>query len=204
MKRGALRALGLSVALCAAPALAETDMAPDGTRHWNFEVLLDGRAIGMHRFTVAAADGWRDIESDARFDVRWLGLTLHRYRHRASERWQGDCLRELRSETDDDGTPRRVQQRHEAECLMGFAYWHPRMRMQHRLLNPQTGMVETVAFDRLGDARLPVRGQEVAALRWRLRAQQQEITIWYAAADGAWIGLDAQVAGGRLLTYRLR
>lgn len=196
------RSLGLALAVLAASCGASRDAA--AMRRWNFEAQLDGRPIGDHRFVVAEAGDRREIESEASFDVHWLGLSLYRYRHQARELWQGDCLRELRSETDDDGTPRRVQQRHDGECVMGFAYWHPRMREQRRLLNPQTGIVETVAFERLDDARLPVRGREVVALRWRLRAQQQEITVWYGADDGAWIGLDAKVAGGRLLTYRLR
>ena len=74
---------------------------------------------------------------------------------------------------------------------MSYAYWHPALIRQQRLLNPQTGEVDEVRIERLPDATIPVGGRDVDATLWRDRA------------DGRWIGLDAQVKGDRLLTYRL-
>ena len=219
----------------AAPAWAET---------WNFDVRLDGKPIGTHRFLVDGPAEARVVSSTAAFDVKLLGITVFRYRHEARERWRGDCLQEIRSSTDDDGKPVQVDRRWElaaptastataatgatgatgaagtgaaadSACLMSYAYWHPALIRQQRLLNPQTGEVDEVRIERLPDATIPVGGRDVDASRWRITSTatststgkpapaRQVLTLWRDRADGRWIGLDAQVKGDRLLTYRL-
>ncbi|SEK58281.1 hypothetical protein SAMN05216359_102283 [Roseateles sp. YR242] len=191
-----------------------------GAQTWNFDVRLDGKLIGTHRFVVEGEAPTRRVHSTARLDVKLLGLTVFRYRHDATEQWRGDCLQEIRSITDDDGKPLEVDRRWAVPdlpgtgCLMSYAYWNPALAEQQRLLNPQTGEIDAVRFDRLPDAALPVGGKDVAASGWRITAipppssrqdapPQQVLTLWRDRADGRWIGLDALVKGGRLLTYRL-
>jgi hypothetical protein len=181
---------------------------------WDFEVRLDGRPIGSHRFVVSGPPAARQVESTARFDVTLLGIPLYRYRHEARERWRGDCLQELQSRTDDGGKPAQADLRRDpAEpgqpgCVMSFAYWNPALVRQSQLLNPQTGQIDQVRFERLPEAALPVEGRQAEAVRWQLTAtsangQQQVLVLWAERASGRWIGLDARVEGGRVLTYRL-
>ena len=199
-----MRALGLafSLALGAPGVFAQT---------WNFDVRLDGKPIGSHRFTVDGPPESREVLSAARFEVKLLGITVYRYRHEASERWRGDCLQDLHSRTDDDGKALEIDRRADEEgnstCLMSYAYWNPRLLQQQRLLNPQTGEIDELRVERLPDAVIPVSGRDVEASRWRLSAKsagaKQEITVWRDRRDGRWIGLDAEVKGGRVLSYRL-
>lgn len=195
--RAALWALLLGL-----PALARPAEAPPAGR-WDFGVTLDGKPIGTHRFVVSGEAGARRVESRARFVVRWLGVPVYRYRHEADERWQGDCLRELRAETETDGQTRPVALRLGDECPMSFAYWNPRLLAQSALIDPQTGQPTPVRFERLPDARIEQEGGAVPARGWRLRTAEQRIDIWYAADSGRWIALDADVEGGRRLSYRL-
>jgi hypothetical protein len=192
----------------------------------NFTVFLDGKPIGEHRFVVSGPAEAREVLSDARFTVKLLGLTVYRYRHQATERWRGDCLDSLSATTDDDGSMSRVRTEPAGEglsvtaavgagagsapmvralsgCVMSFAYWNPAMRHQSRLLNAQTGKAETVRVSRLGDGPIEVRGQPVAATRWRIEGPPQPIDVWYSA-QGEWVGLDSTLEGGRQLTYRLK
>jgi hypothetical protein len=188
--------------------LALVAAASAGAQTWDFTASLDGKPIGTHRFVVSGPAVAREVSSTAKFDVKLLGITVYRYRHEAQERWQGDCLQQLKSSTDDDGKPVQVDEQRSGsdDCLMSFAYWHPALHTQTRLLNPQTGKVEEVRFERLPPAPLQVQGRDVQATRWRLVATtpktKQDLTLWLDPADGRWIGLDAQVKG-RLLTYRL-
>lgn len=195
------------LAAVAAPAAAET---------WDFEVRLDDKPIGTHRFVVDGGADAREVQSTARFDVKLLGITVYRYRHEARERWRGDCLDEIRSSTDDDGKVVGVDLRAGdakgpiAGCVMSYAYWNPALVRQTRLLNPQTGRVDDARFERLPDATLRVNGREVPAIRWHLSAQpsddasaKQDLTLWLSREDGRWIGLDARVKGDKRLTYRL-
>lgn len=200
-------ALALALVLACVAARGQDRTPEPATGDWAFTATLDGRPIGTHRFSLSGPAGARALRSEARFAVRLFGIPVYRYQHRADERWQGDCLRGLRSETDDDGRRMRVDQQYdqpdEGECLMAFAYWNPRVVTQQRLVDPQTGRTEPVRFDRLPDAVVDVRGQPVAARGWRLRTARQVISIWYAAEGGRWVALDADVEGGRRLSYRL-
>ena len=198
-----MKRLALACALLAAGPVAAAPEATAESGEWNFEARLDGKPIGTHRFLVSGTPQAREVRSDAAFVVRMLGIPVYRYTHHAEEHWQGDCLRGLKSQTDDDGTPARVDQAFDAGCLMAFAYWNPRLISQQRLVDPQTGRVEPVHFQALPPAQILVGGEPMAAQGWRLQTAKQRITLWYAADTGRWIALDADAAGGRKLSYRL-
>lgn len=186
---------------------------------WDFEVTLDGKPIGEHRFALASTDaGERKLTSEAQFAVKLLGLTVYRYKHSATERWDGDCLRQLAARTDDDGTRSQVSAERKGNaldvatskgsqaldgCVMTFAYWNPAIRSQAQLLNAQTGQVEAVQVSRAGSGSVDVRGQSVQATRWRIDNPVQPIDVWYTA-QGEWVGLDSTVKGDRKLSYRLK
>ena len=200
-------------------AAAAPDVPTDAATvtRWTFRVLLDGQAIGEHRFSLGATNeaGERTLVSEATFGVRWLGIPVYRYRHRAIERWRGDCVVELSADTDDNGTRTRVSAQAQGEqfevtapapqsargCVMSFAYWQPGLRTQQRLLNAQTGRIEPVRVTSLGDAPAEVGERSIGALGWRISGPTQPIDVWYSA-QGDWIGLDARVEGGRTLKYR--
>ncbi|MGJ7573010.1 DUF6134 family protein [Variovorax sp. RB2P76] len=186
---------------------------------WDFRVLLDDAPIGEHRFALAASGDERKLTSEARFAVKLLGVTVYRYQHNATEMWRGDCLKRLSSKTDDDGTPERVNAEAAGDnalavttpkgtqslegCVMSFAYWNPAIRTQDKLLNAQSGKFEAVKVSRAGNGTVEVRGQQVAATRWRIATDAQPIDVWYSQ-QGEWLGLDSMVSGNRKLSYRLK
>lgn len=205
--------LGIAALLSAAPLWSA---AADTT--YDFQVLLDGKPIGEHRFVVGGPPETRTVVSDARFTVKVLGLTVYRYAHRAEEQWRGSCLRSLVATTDDDGTASRVNAEAAGDvlkvvtaegaalidgCAMSFAYWSPAIRQQSRLLNAQTGRHEAVQISRVASGTVDARGQPVAAVRWRIDGPAQPVDVWYTA-QGDWVGLDSIVGGGRKLSYRLK
>ena len=213
--RGA--AAALLAAIVATAGAADAPPLPRG--EWHFEVRLDGTPIGEHRFSVTGQGDQRKVVSDARFDVRLLGFSAYRYRHRATEQWRDGCLVALESSTDDDGRSERVRAQRDGDglaieadgrtetvhgCIMSFAYWNPALqaRTQAQLLNAQTGRLESVRLQRGGSGLVEVHGQAVPARELRLSGAARPIALWYSAA-GDWIGLDSTVAGGRQLSYRL-
>lgn len=223
------RRRGMSAALAAAlmllaPSLhaqpvpaATDDAAGTGAREWRFEVRLDDDVVGEHRFTVRRDGDAVLVTSQARFDVRLLGIPVYRYRHEAQERWTGGCLVQLDAQTQVNGKDSRVAARRDGDtlridgpagaqalpgCAMSFAYWNPALRRQSQLLNPQTGAVETVRFAALGTGEVEARGAPVRGDRWRLSGPESPIELWYGPG-GDWLALDA-TAGGKRLRYRLR
>jgi hypothetical protein len=183
---------------------------------WNFRVLLDGREIGRHEFTLRGMGEERELRSEARFDVRVLYVSVYRYLHEAVERWNGNCLQSLVSRTETNGESQSVsaaargnhlaverpQGRDEHEgCVMSFAYWNPQILKERRLLNSETGELLPVRITPQGDETVEVRGQRLAAQRHRIIAPSLQIDLWYAG--GRWIALEAPAKGGRRLRYEL-
>jgi len=205
-------------AACLACALAASSAAAAPASDSTFSVFLDDKPIGEHRFSFGGTEDARSVVSEASFTVKLLGLTVYRYRHRAVEKWRGDCLSELTAATDDDGKASRVRTEAEADglavvtdagrqalkgCVMSFAYWNLAIQRQPRLLNAQTGRSESVQVSRAGGGTVEVRGRQVAATRWRIDGPAQPIDVWYSE-QGEWVGLDSMVDGGRKLIYRLK
>jgi hypothetical protein len=205
-------------AACLACALAASSAAAAPAGDSTFSVFLDDKPIGEHRFSFGGTEDARSVVSEASFTVKLLGLTVYRYRHRAVEKWRGDCLSELTATTDDDGKASRVRTEAEADglavvtdagrqalkgCVMSFAYWNLAIQRQPRLLNAQTGRSESVQVSRAGGGTVEVRGRQVAATRWRIDGPAQPIDVWYSE-QGEWVGLDSMVDGGRKLIYRLK
>jgi hypothetical protein len=187
-------------------------------RAWDFQVMLDGQPIGRHRFELSGDGEHRALLSRAAFDVRLLGIPVYRYRHEVREQWRGDCLASLQAETVDDGDRSAVHAVAEANglridaatgtvtesgCVMSYAYWHPAMLRQSRLLNPQTGVVDTVRITSAGTGTIEVESQQRPATRWVIDNPAGPVTVWISP-QGDWVGLDATVRGTRTLSYRLR
>lgn len=174
----------LAVALLASlPAHAQS-------RTWDFRVFLDEKPVGHHRFTLRENGAEREMAISARFDVKFLGFSVYRYAHDATEQWKGDCLVQLNAQTDDNGE-RSTVERTPQGCAMSFAYWNPLILKRAELLNAQTGVLETVSVAPLGEG------------RYRISGTKHPIDLWYSP-DGQWLALESPLASGRRLRYQLQ
>jgi len=182
-----------------------------------FDVYLDGRKIGYHRFEIHGPRANAAVLSEASFDVRFLFVTAYSYRHNTREHWNGGCLSEIEATTNANGrntgvVGTRTEHGFVIEtgdgatelprCVMSFAYWNPRFLEQPRLLNPQTGEYLDVAVEELGDDVVEVGGRAVPARTYRITARQVDIKVWYSE-DAEWLGLESVAKGGRIIRYRL-
>jgi hypothetical protein len=183
-------------------ALLAASAAQGATREWHFDVSLDGRAIGEHRFVLREDAERRELLSEARFRVKILFYEAYRYDHRAEERWRGDCLESLDARTDDNGELKVVTASDAAplaDCVQTFAYWNPSILEARRLLNPQTGEYVDVTVQRIG--RETVDGQP--AERYRLLGGGRtplSIDLWYSPSRD-WLALESLTPEGRRLRY---
>ena len=187
-----------------APAAAAADL------NWTFDVLLDGKNIGYHEFSVREEEGRQILETKAEFDVRFLFVTAYRYRHQNTEAWQNNCLQEIDARTNSNGKAQNVQGERKDSgfvlqtpkgnaklpgCVQTFAYWRPDVLEANRLLNSQTGELEDVSVTLAGNDVVNVGGEAVPALRYRLSAAAGDITLWYAVDDQRWLALEAPGEG---------
>jgi hypothetical protein len=201
------------VVLAAQVSLAGPGAAKETLR---FRVYLDRNPIGEHSFHLSdLGNGFRQVLSRASFDVDILIFNAYRYRHESREQWRGGCLERISASTDDNGKAFRVQGERAADglsldvngnaqrlagCVGSFAYWAPDLLKQPRLLNPQTGELVAVRLEPAGSDRRRIKGRDVQANRYRLRADNLDISLWYTA-DGDWVGLESDTGKGRTLRY---
>ncbi|HNP65424.1 MAG TPA: DUF6134 family protein [Woeseiaceae bacterium] len=185
--------------------------------NWDFTVYLDNKKVGEHRFELSEQDGTQRLQSEANFKYRFLFITAYTYEHRAAEQWAGNCLTALDATTNANGKHSKVTgeldgdvfvvdgDKHERElpqCIMTFAYWNPEFLGQQRLLNPQTGEYVDVSVEKVGGETLEVRGSKVSATRFKLTADNIDVTLWYST-ENEWLALESVAKGGRILRYEL-
>jgi len=202
--------------LVALTSLTAAD-ADSASRTLMFDVFLDGKKIGYHRFDIDGTRSNAAVRSEASFDVKFLFVTAFSYRHTATESWSNGCLDEIEARTDSNGKKLNVSGERtdggfvvdtgdvEAElpsCVMTFAYWNPGFLEQPRLLNPQTGEYLEVEVQELGRDTIRLEGREVPARSVRVTARQMDITLWYSE-NAEWLALESVAKGGRIIRYEL-
>lgn len=196
--------------------LAHASPAGPEDRSWNFDVFLNDRPIGYHRFVLKPMDDGYTLETEAEFEVNVLFFTAYRYQHENVERWQNGCLASIDARTNDNGDALSVKgvrqddgfslARTEATevigtgCVRTFAYWDLNALKAARLLNSQTGEYQPVEFRPLGPDRIRVSGQVVDAMRYALTGEGLSLQLWYSP-DGEWLKLSSTVENGRQLRY---
>jgi hypothetical protein len=186
-------------------------------KRFDFRVLLDDKEIGRHTYTVSPQDALTYVTSEARFDVKFLFITVYTYTHVNNEVWQGDCLRTIDASTDDNGEPLFVRGEYLdqhlslstpagraqlAGCVRTFAYWDPRLLSNSQLLNAQTGELLPVEVEALEDATITVRGEPVDALHYRIHHDKFRIDLWYSR-NQEWLALESTTESGGLLRYEV-
>jgi hypothetical protein len=209
------RILAAYLLFACAPAIAVANDSLNETL--TFDVFLDGKKIGYHRFEIDGPKSNAAVRSEASFDVKFLFVTAFSYRHSAEEDWAGGCLKQLEARTDSNGKQLNVvgtrtdsgfvidtgdQEAELPECVMTFAYWNPGFLEQPRLLNPQTGEYLEVDVEELGDDLVKIDGREIPARSVRLTARKMDITLWYSE-NSEWLALESVAKGGRIIRYEL-
>ena len=202
---------------CAALSGGTGGSVESAEQEWNFRVFLDEQEIGFHNFELTVEDGTQRVTTEAEFRVRFLFFTAYRYEHENEETWEGDCLKQIESRTDDNGrrfAVRGLRQQDRfaldasnasvglPDCIKTFAYWNPSILEASTLLNSQTGELLPVDVELIAEEVLDVRGEQMPAKRYRLESQDLELDIWYSD-DLEWLALESTVEGGRKLRYEL-
>jgi hypothetical protein len=204
--------------LCCALLLAAATENAAAARTWEFQVFLDDKAIGNHRYTLSEQGAGRVLAIEANFAVKFLFINAYIYTHEATERWRGDCLERMEARTNDGGKRTEVaatlvggQLAISAArghvvldgCIMSFAYWNPEILRQSHLLNAQTGEYTAIRVAELGEETITVRGASVNASRYRLTGTKHPIDLWYSI-EQTWLALESTLDRGRRLRYELK
>lgn len=185
---------------------------------YDFKVFLGQDEIGRQRFEVSSDGARTRIHIDAQFTVKFLYVPVYRYRHTNDETWEGACLQEIRAETNDNGDSffvrgmsqngRMLVQTHSGNwsgegCFKTFAYWNYDWLTDGRLLNSQTGKVETADIRKIGEETIAVQGVPTQTMHRRVITDKFTIDLWYTLS-GKWVALQSTTAKGDVLRYALQ
>lgn len=210
--------IAAAVLLVAGLPMAAAASQADDARSLNFNVFLDEREIGYQRFTMTPTPDGTRIDTQARFEVKFLRITAFSYDHRNTELWRDGCLQMIEARTDSNGRKQSVSgrvrgsafvvatpagERRLSDCVASFAYWDRDVLLERqRLLNSQTGDYMPVRIDALGRGSIRVSGREMPVDRYAIRGEGVDISIAYAVDSGEWMSLASRLESGRVLRYQ--
>jgi hypothetical protein len=192
--------------------------ASSAAGEWRFRVFLDDTEIGYHNFRLLGQGPEQQLESVARYNVKFMYISVYRYAHDSRERWQGNCLRQIDASTVDNGKTLAVRGVQDGgqflvnggggpaslpACVMTFAYWNPDLLGQTRLLNVQTGEYLDVRVRTLDQETITVRGNALRAQRYALETRDFRIDLWYSPSK-EWLALESRTDGGRKIRYLIQ
>ncbi len=174
-------------------------------REMNFRVWAGDREIGTHTFNVETRGTTANVLSRAFYNVKVLFVNVFSYEHTASEIWEGDCLASLSSQTVENGKQTTVDARRQADrfavtrdaqplletedCVGTYAYWDQQRLQRSALMNSQTGEINTVQVNQLGNKPLPRLGEPAPAVE--IDSETARIRLWYSE-DGEWLALETE------------
>ena len=190
-------------------------------KDWQFDVYLDKSKMGQHTFSLNDANA---LTSTAKFNVKVLFVNAYSYDHKATEKWNGDCLANLTAHTVEnkvttdvkgklsDGAfvvENGVDKQTLAACSMTFAYWNPKILTQTKLLNPQNAELLDTTVTKLAAETITVKGAPIEANHYKLTGSLKgkvklNIELWYNVTGNDWVALKSITPEGYTVNYKLR
>lgn len=181
----------------------------------SFDIIRKGDRIGEHRL-VFRRDGERLTVSVAADIVITFGpIALFRYRHRATEVWDGGRVISVDAATNDDGTPARATARRDDAGLwvegtkaprylappasIPGTHWN-RAMLNAPFINTQDGRLMAPRVTDAGARMVQVADRLVRAEEYQLRGDADLDTFY--DAEPAWVGLRFHAKDGSEVLYR--
>jgi hypothetical protein len=220
MLRYACRALlGLGVLAAAGGSACAADTPPDPLALYGgemvFTVWRSGSEIGQHRVTFARDGDSLRVRSLFDIAVKFLGVTVYRFKYEAQEVWRDGRLAELVSTIDDNGKPSSVQAKEEEDGklavigpdsretvegpILPSSHWNAQVIDASRVLNTLNGKIDQVKLVPLGVETVPVGAASREATHYRYTGALNPES-WYDA-EGHWLKLRFPGKDGTLIDY---
>jgi len=203
-----------SAAMLALPGTARAALPIPAGNRLGFDILRKGSKLGSHTLSFEPSGDMLTVHVAVELVFKIAGITLYRYRHQATERWQGDHVIGLDTQTDDNGTRYQVSATREGGTLMvqgtktpryaapanalPATHWN-RRELEGPWINTQDGRILRPAVTAQGMETIPAaKGGTVRARRYALTGEVQ-MAMFYDEHQ-TWAGLSF-IKGGAPIAY---
>ena len=200
------------------PNLAQAfDGVPENNK-LKFQILRDGKPFGTHILQFTKNNNELNVDIDINMKVGLGFITLFRYEHTNIEKWRGDQLVSINSETNDNGDKFFVDGQLKEDSFVvestkanyetskniaASTYWRKNMLDYDRLINTQKGTLQDISVEKKGVDQVEVAGEMVPAEHYIVTLPKRDIHVWYHTETGQWVDLRFQIRGSQIDYRRL-
>ena len=181
---------------------------PAGNR-LGFDVVRKGSKLGTHVLTFTPAGDGLTVQVAVDIAYKIGPITLYHYTHAATERWQGDQVVAVQSQTNDNGDKYQVTVRREAAGLvvqgtkapryvapadaLPATHWN-RRELDGPWINTQDGRLMRPRIASQGIETIPTASGGALRARHFVLSGDVELDMWYEDRLG-WAGLSFVKSG---------
>ncbi|MBI1265090.1 MAG: hypothetical protein GC187_10195 [Alphaproteobacteria bacterium] len=219
-----IRLTAALAALLAAPvpsALAAADLAASAGETIRFDVFRgDGTPFGTHEVRFTQDGGALIAQVTVRLRAGLGPVTVFRYEHDSTERWEDGRLVAFDGRTLKDGDIFEVAARANgaglevtgrdpqgapveaamAADILPSSHWHRYPQGEDRVLNTEHGTLMDTRVEFLGEDMIEADGRTIPARRYRLTASLT-LDLWYDE-NGRWARSEFEARGQRVTYVR--
>ncbi len=165
--------------------------APSGT--FVYQVTRSGSVIGEQRLTFDRRGDSLTVITDAKIDVKLLGLSLYGFDQHIEEVWQGGQMVSFTSVADDDGTNKKTDMARSGDKLTGTyngkqreapfgifpsSFWNADSVKQKQIIDTSRGKVRTVTIADKGVEAVALPYGQVKAHHYSVDGDMKR-ELWY-------------------------
>ena len=167
----------------------------------DYTVLRNGDVIGSHTINIKGDANDTSVTIATDIKVKFAFITAYKFLHSAKETWTNGQLVSLTSETDDDGTTKRLAATASGSGLSAkgnvqgsnidtqapagvipASLWNSAILTQSQVLNTLDGHLMDIAIEDLGQEPVTVQGQERMTRHFRLNGELTR-DLWFDSSN---------------------
>lgn len=180
-----------------------------------FSIYRNDQAIGWYTTRFEKSDDLTEVHAQMSLGIKFLWLINYNYEYQATERWQGDTLKSLTVNIDDNGSTTDLNAKNVGGVLVGNGpngdiavalpiptthHYNAEVVKRRKVLNTITGKENQVEITLLGQESVKTNQGETLAFRYRYAGQLRDTDVWYDN-DGRWVKLKFKGKDGVALEF---
>jgi hypothetical protein len=189
---------------------------PEG-RVLAFDIMRNGEAIGTHTYHFKKSTDRTEVWIKTYIDFRLLFIPIYKFEHESREVWRDGRLTSLESNTNENGTPVKLEIHRDKNSLLVVAkdgnlyvdreiipasLWNHLLLNRNKTLTTVSGNLKTFQVEYVGEENIDLRGQQTTTQHFRLIGEFER-DLWYDNTD-VLVGVRFEADDGSTVAYVLK